>query len=119
MTDAGGSQIQTQRRAQSSGANQQHSSALELELPFEAHLGHDEMPAISQNLFFGELYFLFWQRVGRNCHGRSPLFVTSNKAIHRRSKAGCLSCLRPWFAYSLCRGNEYPHRSDTHSRSCE
>src|ERR1700687_868921 len=74
MTHAGGSQVQSQRRAQPSRADQQHSSALEFELPLETYLGHDEMPAVAQDLFFRELHFLFRQRVGRNCHGLSPLF---------------------------------------------
>src|ERR1700704_3629965 len=73
MTHAGRGQVQPEGRAQASGADQQHSGTLQLELPFESNLRHDEMPAVSKDLFIRELHFLFRQRIGRNCHGRSPL----------------------------------------------
>src|SRR5882724_7261931 len=67
------SQVQSERRAQTAGANEQHSGAFQLKLPFEAYLGHDEVAAVAQDFFFRKLHFLFRQCVGRYCHGRSPL----------------------------------------------
>ncbi len=43
--------VQTQRRAQAAGPNQQHFGILELQLTFHADFGHDQVTAVTQNLF--------------------------------------------------------------------
>ncbi len=48
---SGRAQVQRQRRAQSSGANAQHFGVLDLELPFHADLGHDEVARVAQDFF--------------------------------------------------------------------
>ena len=48
--DAGGGQVQRQRRAQPAGADAQHSRLLQLELPLHADLGHDEVARVAQDL---------------------------------------------------------------------
>ena len=47
--DAGRGQIQAQRRAQAAGADQQHFGVLQLELPFHADFGHDQVAAVAQD----------------------------------------------------------------------
>ena len=54
FADAGRGEIQTERRAESTGADQQHLGVLELELTFHADLGHDQVAAVAQDLFVGE-----------------------------------------------------------------
>ena len=45
--DAGRRQIQRRRRPEAARADAQHAALLELLLPFDAHLRHDEMPAVA------------------------------------------------------------------------
>ena len=47
--DAGGCQIHAQRRAQAARADQQHVRVLQLELPFHADFGHDQVPRVAQD----------------------------------------------------------------------
>ena len=51
FADACGGKIQTERRAKSTRANEQHLSVLQLELPLHADFRHDEMTAVAQNFF--------------------------------------------------------------------
>ena len=51
-THASGRQIHPQRSAQPACADEQHLGAFQLELAFHAHFGHDQVPAVAQNLFF-------------------------------------------------------------------
>ena len=53
-SDAGRSQIERQRRAQTAGADAQHLGLLQLELPLHADFGHDEVPRVAQDLVVAE-----------------------------------------------------------------
>ncbi len=48
--DAGGREIQAQRRAETAGADEQHARGLEALLPVHADLGHDQVPAVAGDL---------------------------------------------------------------------
>ena len=48
--DAGGGQVHPERRAEAAGADHQHLGGLELQLPLGADLGHDEVPAVAEDL---------------------------------------------------------------------
>ncbi len=50
------SQIEAQRRAQAAGAHQQYFGLLELALALHPDLGHDQVAAIAEDLFFGKLW---------------------------------------------------------------
>jgi hypothetical protein len=50
--DAGGSQIEAKRRAEATGADQQHFGALEFQLAFHPHLGDDQVARIALNFVF-------------------------------------------------------------------
>ena len=45
--DAGGGEVQPQRRAQAAGADEQDAGRLEALLPLDADLGHDEVAAVA------------------------------------------------------------------------
>ncbi len=51
---ARGRQIQAQRRAQASGADQQHFGVLQLQLPFHADFGHDQVARVAQDFVLGK-----------------------------------------------------------------
>src|SRR5262249_41238097 len=55
LSDARRRQIETERRSQPAGADQQHLCLLQLELPFHADFGHDEVPAIAQHFLVRQL----------------------------------------------------------------
>ena len=45
--DAGGGQIEAERRAEPAGADQQHLGGLEFQLAFHPHLGHDQVARVA------------------------------------------------------------------------
>src|ERR1700691_1807011 len=53
-SDTGGGQIQTQRRAKPAGSHQKNFGGLQLELTFGADFGHDQVPAVAQDLVLCE-----------------------------------------------------------------
>ena len=53
--DAGGGEIQPDRRAQSAGPDEQHARVEQLALPLPAHFGQEDVAAIALDLRFGEL----------------------------------------------------------------
>ena len=53
-SDARGGQIHGDGRAQSAGADAEHLRLLQLELPFHADLGQDEVARVAQDLVVGE-----------------------------------------------------------------
>ena len=53
--DAGGREVHRCRRAESAGADAQHAAGLQLALPVDADLRHDQMPAVAFDLVVGEL----------------------------------------------------------------
>src|SRR5207249_7495134 len=53
--DAGGGEVERQRRAESAGADNQHLRALEPLLPVETDLGHDDVARIAREFGLGEL----------------------------------------------------------------
>ena len=55
--DAGGCQIQPQRRAQPARAHQQHFGGLQLLLALDADLRHDQVAAVAQDLVFDRAHF--------------------------------------------------------------
>ena len=63
--DAGRREIQAERRAQAAGADQQHFGGLQLQLAFHADFGHDQVPAVAQDLVFRKLGGC---RLGRRSH---------------------------------------------------
>ncbi len=52
--DARGSQIKRQRRTQSACADAEHLCRLQLQLPFHADFGHDQVPRVAQDLVVRE-----------------------------------------------------------------
>src|SRR5690242_20604015 len=52
LAHAGGGKIQAEWCAESAGSNKQHLGVFQLELPLHANFRHDEMAAITKNLFF-------------------------------------------------------------------
>ncbi len=54
FADAGGGQIEPERRAQAAGADQQHLRGLELLLAFDADLGDDEVARVAEDLVLRE-----------------------------------------------------------------
>ena len=52
--DAGRGQVQPERRAQAAGAHQQHLGRFQLQLALHAHFGHDQVPAVAQDLVVGK-----------------------------------------------------------------
>ena len=48
--DAGGGEVEAQGRAEAAGADQADVGVLQLELPFHADFGHDQVAAIAQDL---------------------------------------------------------------------
>ena len=49
-------QIQRERRTEASRPNREHSRRLQFQLPFHAHLGHDQMTAVAQDLVRPQLH---------------------------------------------------------------
>ena len=62
-------QIHPQRSAQAARAHQQHARVLQLELPVHADFRHNQMPAVTQNLFVRQRC-----RVRRNRHRHRRFF---------------------------------------------
>ena len=50
--DAGGGQIQAERRAEPAGAHQQHLGGLQLQLAFHPHLGDDQVARVAEDFVF-------------------------------------------------------------------
>ena len=53
--DAGRREVHRRRRSQAAGADAEHARGLEPLLPFDAHLGQRQVPAVSQHLVAREL----------------------------------------------------------------
>ena len=53
--DAGGGEIHRRRRAEAAGADAQHLRRLQLALPLDADLRHDQVPAVALDLVAGQL----------------------------------------------------------------
>ena len=54
FADAGGGQVQAERRAQSARADQQHVGGLELQLAFHADFGHDQVARVAEDFVLRE-----------------------------------------------------------------
>ncbi len=54
--DAGGGQVEGRRRAQAAGADQQHAGLLQLLLPFQPDLRHDDVSGIAAHLLRRQLH---------------------------------------------------------------
>ncbi len=71
-------EIQTQRRAEPTGSNQQYFRVFQLKLTLHAHFRHDQMAAVAQNFFIREARrgVFFTRRADRGlnlrCHKISP-----------------------------------------------
>jgi hypothetical protein len=55
VPDASRGEIQPERRAEPPGADEQHAGGLELPLPAERDVGDDEVAAITEDFFRGEI----------------------------------------------------------------
>ena len=80
--DAGRGQIQRGGRAEAAGADAQHAARLQLQLPFDADLRHDEMPAVA-------LHFVVRQRRCLERPVGAPpatdgMMLMVSPALHRR-----------------------------------
>ena len=53
--DAGGGEIERERRAQAAGADAEDFRGLQLLLALHAHFGQDEVARVARDLFVGEL----------------------------------------------------------------
>src|SRR5437016_3011522 len=83
FSDARGGKIQTKWRAESSSADEQHLGVLQLQLPLHADFRHDEMAAVTQNLFVGKARCRFCTRL-RLCgggHSCSLLLYDANSIV--------------------------------------
>ena len=61
-TDAGGGEVHPERRTETAGADHQHLGGLELQLPLGTDLGHDEVPAVAEDLLRTQLLGLRGRR---------------------------------------------------------
>ncbi len=52
FSDAGGRQVQAERRSEPSGSDQKNLRVLELDLPFHADLRHDQVARVAQDFVF-------------------------------------------------------------------
>ena len=53
--DAGGGQVHRRRRSESARADAEHAAGLQLALPVDADLRHDQMPAVALDFVVGQL----------------------------------------------------------------
>ena len=77
--DAGGGEIHRRRRAETAGADAQHLRGLQLALPVDADLRHDQVPAVALDLVAGQLR---QRRRFRRCRSRRAAGDRRNDA-HR------------------------------------
>ena len=63
--DAGGGQIESQRRTEPAGAHAEHARGLEPLLALHAHLGQDQVPRVAREIVGGQ----FGKRVRGSRHG--------------------------------------------------
>ncbi len=66
--DAGGGEVQAQRRAEAAGADEQDAGGLEPLLPVHADFGHDEVPAVAGD-FLRERDLAVMRHESRESHG--------------------------------------------------
>ena len=85
--DTCSSKIQTERRAQTACADEQNLGIFQLELPLHANLGHDEMAAVAQNLFFRKPHhFSAGLSFCRCCHCDSLSFFLESSLLRGERK---------------------------------
>ena len=74
-----------ERRAETARADQQHAGLLQLQLPFHADFGHDQVPAVAEDFVFRQTYFV---RHGVHLQSRATRNARNNgkriRIVHRR-----------------------------------
>src|SRR6185437_9588479 len=65
-------QIESQRRAQAARSDAKHLGLLQLQLTVHAHFGHDQVPAVAQNLLFRKTRALCSWNLRFRRHKNSP-----------------------------------------------
>src|SRR5207248_1722116 len=94
--NAGRGQVQAERGAESTGADEEDARGFESFLPVQGDLGHDEVTAIARDLGCrqGEALRAGSERIENGVHDRCPLLV-SWSFIWRGMGSGVALVLRP------------------------
>ena len=85
LADARSRQVKPQRRAQATGPDQQDPRAFQLELALHANFRHDQVPAITQNLFVGQARCR-WVAGQRRCLGGHSVPLMNILPVQRDSE---------------------------------